>query len=340
MRFEGLDLNLLVALDVLLDTQSVTKASHRLHLSQPSVSAALGRLREFFDDELLTQIGRKMMPTAKGQDLAPAIKEMLNLVRFRITHADYYDAAQSQRQFHVITSDYAFDVLFSKVLARAAEEAPNVIFDIGSTGPAGTRSFVNGDIDLMITVGNYVLPDHPSQALFSDEDALICWKGGKFAAGVSETQFLDACQAVAVFGDERRSTVSDLHFQAAGIERKISVLVPSFSALPGAVVGTDRIAVVHRRHAMIFEALYDIVLHPLPVPGPGITEVVQWHRLREKDPGARWLIGLLTEEAEALRPHQVSTLGADGDLSDLSPSLCVDQSFESSARANARLVSR
>lgn len=303
MRFDGLDLNLLVALDVLLDTQSVTEASHRLHLSQPSVSAALGRLRDYFDDELLTQIGRKMMPTAKGQELAPAIKEMLNLVRFRITHADHYDAAQSQRQFHVITSDYAFDVLFSRVLARAAGEAPNVSFDIGPTGPTGTRNFVNGDIDLMITVGNYTLPEHPGQALFSDEDAIICWKGGKFAAGVSETQFSEACQAVAVFGDERRSTVSDLHFQALSVERKITIFVPSFSALPGAVVGTDRIAVMHRRHAKIFETLYDIALHPLPIPGPGITEVVQWHRLREKDPGARWLIGLLTEEAAALQPN-------------------------------------
>jgi LysR family transcriptional regulator, nod-box dependent transcriptional activator len=301
MRFEGLDLNLLVALDVLLETQSVTEASHRLHLSQPSVSAALGRLREYFDDELLTQIGRKMMPTAKGQELAPAIKEMLNLVRFRITHADDYDAAQSQRRFHVICSDYAFDVLFSKVLARAEREAPNVSFDIEPTSLTGSRNFINGDIDLMITVGNYILPDHPSQTLFSDEDAVICWKGGKFATGVSAEQFSQAYQAVAVFGEERRSTVSDLHFQAIGIERRVSVLVPSFSALPGAVVGSDRIAVMHRRHAKIFEAIHDIALHPLPVPGPAITEVVQWHRLREKDPGARWLIGLLVEEAQALK---------------------------------------
>lgn len=303
MRFDGLDLNLLVALDVLLDTQSVTEASHRLRLSQPSVSAALGRLRDYFDDELLTQIGRKMLPTAKGQELAPAIKDMLNLVRFRITHADDYDASQSQRRFHLVTSDYAFDVLLSKVLARAEREAPNVSFDIGPTGPAGSRNFLNGDVDLMITVGDYIVPDHPSRTLFSDEDAIICWKDGKYASGVSKQQFSEACQAVAVFGEERRLTVSDLYFKEVGIERKVSVLVPSFSALPGAVVGTDRIAVMHRMHARIFEALYDIVRHPLPVVGPGITEIVQWHRLREKDPGARWLIGLLTEEAEALQEN-------------------------------------
>jgi len=300
VRFDGLDLNLLVALDVLLDTQSVTEASHRLHLSQPSVSAALGRLRAYFDDDLLTQIGRKMMPTAKGQELAPAIKDMLNLVRFRIAHADQYDASQSQRRFNILTSDYAFDVVFSKVLTRAAREAPGVSFDISPTGPAGSRMFLKGDVDIMITVDDYVLPDHPSRTLFADEDAVICWAGGQYADGVSLEQFSQAGQAVAVFGEERRSTVTDVNFQTRSVERRISVLVPSFSALPGAVVGTDRIAVMHRRHARIFEALYDIVLHPLPVDVPGITEVVQWHRLREKDPGARWLIDLLSDEARAL----------------------------------------
>lgn len=300
MRFDGLDLNLLVALDVLLETQSVTVASRRLHLSQPSVSAALGRLRDYFNDELLTQIGRKMVPTAKGSELAPAIKEMLNMVRFRITHADDYNEAESHRCFNLITSDYAFDVLLAKVLARAEREAPHVTFDIAPTGPAGTRSFVNGDIDLMITVENYILPEHPTLALFSDTDAVICWNKGKYAGGVSANDFSESCHAIAVFGDERRATVSELHFLEMGIERHISMRVPSFSALPGAVVGTDRVAVMHRRHAELYGAFYDIAVHPLPLQGPGINEVVQWHRLREKDPGARWLINLLVEEAQAI----------------------------------------
>lgn len=300
MRFDGLDLNLLVALDALLETQNVTETARRLNLSQPSVSAALGRLRQYFDDELLTQIGRKMMPTAKGQDLAPAIKEMLNLVRFRITHADEYDASQSHRRFNLISSDYAFDVLLSKVLARAERLAPDVKFDISPTGPAGLRHFLNGDIDLMITVANYILPEHPHLALFGDEDSVICWTDGKYAAGINADQFLEARHAIAVFGEERRPTVSELHFDASGIDRRISVQVPSFSALPAAVVGTDRIAILHRRHAQLFSSLYPIVYHPLPIAGPGISEILQWHRLREKDPGARWLIGLLTEEAKSL----------------------------------------
>lgn len=300
MRFEGLDLNLLVALDVLLDMQNVTEASRRLNLSQPSVSAALGRLREYFDDELLVQIGRRMMPTAKGQSLAPAVKEMLNLVRFRIAHADDYDVLRSQRKFRILASDYAYDILLSRVLAKAEALSPDVTFDIGSTGPAGMRSFLSGDIDVMITVANYLVAEHPHLPLFSDEDAVICWSGGKYAQGITAEQFMAASHAIAVFGEERRSTVSELHFEGAGIRRHVAVQVPSFSALPAAVVGTDRVAVMHRRHAAFFAALYPMVHHALPMRGAGIHEVVQWHQLREKDPGARWLINLLVEEARSL----------------------------------------
>ena len=60
MRFHGLDLNLLVALDALLTHQNVTRAAEQLNLSQSALSGALARLREHFDDELVVPIGRRM----------------------------------------------------------------------------------------------------------------------------------------------------------------------------------------------------------------------------------------------------------------------------------------
>src|SRR6185312_3746875 len=52
-----LDLNLLVALDALLEQRSVTRAAAQMGLSQPALSASLARLRRHFDDELLTRAG-------------------------------------------------------------------------------------------------------------------------------------------------------------------------------------------------------------------------------------------------------------------------------------------
>ena len=78
MRFKGLDLNLLVALDALLETRSVTAASRRLNLSQPAVSAALARLRDYFHDDILVADGKRMLPTAYAEALAPRLKAQLS----------------------------------------------------------------------------------------------------------------------------------------------------------------------------------------------------------------------------------------------------------------------
>ncbi len=77
MRFHHLDLNLLVALDVLLEEQNITRAAERLHMTQSATSGVLGRLRTFFEDELLVQVGRKMQPTPYALELTKPVREVL-----------------------------------------------------------------------------------------------------------------------------------------------------------------------------------------------------------------------------------------------------------------------
>ena len=73
MRFGRLDLNLLVALDALLTERSVSLAADRLCLSQSATSSALGRLREYFGDELLVVKGRNMILSARAEELIDPI---------------------------------------------------------------------------------------------------------------------------------------------------------------------------------------------------------------------------------------------------------------------------
>lgn len=70
MRFRGLDLNLLATLDRLLAERNVSRAADKLCLRRSATSGVLARLREYFDDELVVQIGRKMTLTARAEELA------------------------------------------------------------------------------------------------------------------------------------------------------------------------------------------------------------------------------------------------------------------------------
>src|SRR5688572_31783698 len=77
MHLDGLDLNLLVVLDALFSEKSVTRTGERIHLSQSATSGALSRLREYFKDDLLVPVGRKMVLTPLAEELAQPLRDLL-----------------------------------------------------------------------------------------------------------------------------------------------------------------------------------------------------------------------------------------------------------------------
>ena len=126
MRFKGLDLNLLLALDVLLDEQSVSRAAERMNVSQPAMSAALMRIREYFADPILQQHGKRMIPTAHAIRMRPKLKELLRDLDVLISESSQFDPAKSERRFRIGTSDYLLAVLFPAVTQEIERIAPGV----------------------------------------------------------------------------------------------------------------------------------------------------------------------------------------------------------------------
>ncbi len=64
----------------IVQTQSVTKASEELHLTQPAVSIQLKNFQDQFDIPLTEIIGRKMYITDFGQEIAQAAESILQQV--------------------------------------------------------------------------------------------------------------------------------------------------------------------------------------------------------------------------------------------------------------------
>ncbi len=157
MHFEQLDLNLLVALDALLTERSITAAGVRVHLTQSAMSRALSRLREFFGDELLTQVGRKMVPTPLGESLAEPVRQILLQIKATIHATPGFDPSTSTRQFSVMMPDYVDTVLIGEVLRRAEKAAPRVRFDLVSNDVSSpTEALERADVDLLIMPSDYL----------------------------------------------------------------------------------------------------------------------------------------------------------------------------------------
>ncbi len=296
MRFDGLDLNLLVALNVLLEERNVTVAARRLHLSQSALSGALARLRDYFNDDLLVPVGRLMVPTPRAESLAEPVRAVLLQIRSSIASQSQFDPAVSERRFSILTSDYLIAVLLGDVIRRAATLAPAIGFDVQHVQDRPLDRIDRGEVDLLITPEPFAAPGHPFEVLFEDDHVVIVADGNKeVGETISPGQFLALGHVGVRFGTERQPAYEDWFLSAAAQRRNLEVVVSSFTAVPFMVAGTQRIGLMPRRLANRFAQLLPLRVLPAPLDLPPLREVVQWNRFNAQDPGLRWLIELLRE---------------------------------------------
>lgn len=291
MRFGRLDLNLLVALDVLLAERNVTIAADRLCLSQSAMSGALGRLREYFDDELLINTGRKMVLTARAESLVTPVRNVLLQIKTTITTTPEFVPAESDRHFSIVMSDYSLDVMLAGALQAISAQAPNLTFEISPIGDRPIAQLESREIDLLITIDQAVSEQHPKTVLFRDDYVVIAWDQNSLVKdGIDLDLYCQLGHVTVQFGKARLPTLEEFFLQTLKIKRHIEMLAPSFSSVPSLIVGTNRIATVHRRMAIKAAANLPLKLFPVPVEMPPVTQVVQWHTSAGDDLALMWVI--------------------------------------------------
>jgi len=302
VRFHGLDLNLLVALDALLSEASVSRAANRLNISQSGMSGALSRLRDHFEDDLLVQIGGKMSLSPLARSLAEPLSDVLLRTQTIAALRPRFDPASAERHFTIGSSDYAASILIAAASRAATMAGPGITLGVRQIDPAVTSLLERGGIDFIITADQGLLSEHPSEVLFEDEFVCIAWsRNPRVKNSISLKQYRELPHVVAAFGIDARPSVFDAWLaQRREPPRNIAASLLNFALLPEFVIGTDRIATCHKRLAALWEKRFPIRVLPLPFDGPPFFECVQWHRAADRDPAIQWFCGLLREVAAAL----------------------------------------
>jgi DNA-binding transcriptional LysR family regulator len=313
MRFDRLDLNLLVALDALLAERSVSLAADRICLSQSATSSALGRLRDYFADDLLVQKGRQMVLTARAEELVEPVHAVLEQIRSTIAVSPPFDPATSDRTIRIMASDYITEVLLAAAMTNLQQQAPGMRFEIQSLTEVLLDSLERGAIDLLITIDYAISADHPSQILFEDDYVVVGWKGNPQMAGpMTKELYFELGHVTARFGRARVSAFEDWFVRRQKRQRRVEIVTHSFLSLPGLVIGSDRIATMHRRLATRMAEYLPLTLREVPMEIPVIREAIQWHISSGNDPAIRWVVERIIANAKMpavpARNHAVLSL--------------------------------
>ena len=291
MRFNKLDLNLLVALDALLTERSVSLAADRLCLSQSATSSALGRLRDYFGDELLVVKGRHMILTARAEELIEPVRSVLEQIRTTVAVAPPFDPATADRQLRIMASDYSTQVLLSGALAQLEQDAPLMRFEIQPMQDNPIEAIERGYIDLLLTIDYAISADHPSQIVFEDDYVVVGWsENPAMQQPMTRELYFSLGHVTARFGKARVPAFEDWFVRRQKQQRRVEVVAPTFLSLPGLVANTHRIATLHRRMAEMVVRNMPLVMREMPFDIPPIREALQWNIANNNDRALRWVV--------------------------------------------------
>lgn len=287
MRLDKFDLNLLIALELLLEEQNVTRAAQRLNLTQSAMSAALARLRLALNDELLVPHGRRLVATPHALALAPLVSEAIRNLRVLISGATAFDPATSDRKFEIAASDYISTVLLSPVLRELKAEAPAIEINIVLPTRETSATLEDGKLDFQLTPEQFVSPNHPTELLFEERHVVVGWaENPVFAGEMTERAFLSCGHVVVRI--QGVPTFAERHMLEGDDRRRIEMTAPSFSIVPWLLPGTNMLALMHERLAKVYLPLLPLAMRPAPITLPPMREMIQYHAARATDAGLIW----------------------------------------------------
>jgi DNA-binding transcriptional LysR family regulator len=302
----GVDANLLLSLQALLEERNLTHAGIRMNMAQPTMSGALSRLRRHFNDELLVRTNRGFELTDVARNLLPLVSEALAAAESLLGVSQPFRPEESTRRFTLSLSEYAMTVLAAPLIRRLRERAPgcSVAFD---TLPDTREQFEQQLLRRDLIVGP-IWPDFPGsrQPVFTDH--LVCIVARDNPRLVDGQLSLDDLRAMphAVGEPGEPSEFPrplEVAMHQAGVHsRHVQVVETSPLTLPFAVSGTDLCAFEPSRLATRCLDMLDLTIAQTPIPRVEITEAAHWHPRRTNDPAITWLRKLFYDVAIELEP--------------------------------------
>ena len=278
LSLAGVDLNLLLALDALLQERSVTRAGARLSLSQSSMSGALARLRLLFDDDLLLREGRSMRLTPRAETLREPTRQIIAQIEAMVTSRTSFDPRQHSRSFVVLATDYAALVLMREVMRILAVEAPGVRLRLESPGLLDHSALLRaGEIDLaIIPAGATAHTGLPWVPVLHDRFVAAVWREN---VGVTDPLTMERFRTLPYLSYRvgQQVTVVDRVMEQIGQPRQPDAVVESFVLGALLLRGTRQVTFLQERLARELESAAELRLLQPPFEIPPLVETMSWH---------------------------------------------------------------
>ena len=294
------DLNLLAALDILLEERSVTAAAERLHLSVPATSRTLTRIRQAFGDPILVRAGRGLVPTPYALAIKDEVHRVVASSRGLFQAGRVLDPAQLERRFTIRATDALITQFAPPLLARLDSQAPGVSLRFAAEGDEDLPPLRDGRVDLDLGVIHDMGPEVHTVALYEDHMVGVAAPGHPLAQGAVTLARLAAYPHVVVSRRGRDRGPLDDALEQAGLSRRVAVIVPTHAAAAFLVLSANLTGILPGFAARQLATATSVRSYAIPAPLPPLPISAGWHARYDADPEHRWLRALIRDIASEL----------------------------------------
>lgn len=289
MQLSGVDLNLLVVLDALLETRSVKRAAARVSLSPSATSHALARLRDLLGDPVLVRAGRQMVLTGRAEVIRPRVRRLLEETGALLRFEEELEPATLRRSFRVASTDYAERVIVLPLSDALAAIAPGVDLLSRALGVDVVERLRAADYELAIGVFFDLPADIERETLLHEDFVCLFRRGHPALRRELTAERYAALGHVLIAPRGVPRGIVDVYLERRGLARRVARTVSSFEVAPYLVAETDYVLTLPARVARRLAPELELVIREPPLELPGFDLAVLWHRRLSGDAAHAWL---------------------------------------------------
>ncbi|NGO70647.1 LysR family transcriptional regulator [Streptomyces boncukensis] len=291
-----LDLNLLTALDALLDEGSVSGAADRMHLSVPAMSRTLTRIRKALGDPVLVRSGRVMVPTPRALELREEVRELVERASAVFTPQRGLELDALERTFTLLADDGLLIAFGTRLLERVRREAPGVALRLVPESSRDAYELREGRADLEIgVVHRHPAPETRMERIFTDDNVGVVRAGHPLLAEPVTPERYAAADHVTA---SRRGLLHgpiDEELARRGLRRRVVASVPTLISALLVVADTDLVGRTARRLSALQLDRLGLVAFEIPLELPELAISQAWHPRYGNDPAHVWLRSCVRE---------------------------------------------
>lgn len=292
---DDLDLRSIRFLAVLLETVSITRTGETFGLSQPAASRAVERLRRAIGDPILVRGSRGYLLTQRAEALKPFVAAAQCGID-AVFAPDVFDPSTAVRSFRIGSTDYGALTVLSALCHSLRATAPGVSLEIAPWAGDTLKRLEDGSLDAALYPEAPLPQDFHFKTLFSDSYVLVLDAAHAPTKELTLEEALQRRRVVILYPDGQRLLPDDLLGELGAPAAHIAMRTPYFTSATWGIRNTDMVVALPRRVAERLAETSGLTLFPMPVQLEGFDYRLIWHSRTHRDPGHRWLRGLLTKE--------------------------------------------